>query len=1076
MGVLEVFVPCRLLRLRVRMGLASDVSILERFLLRSIATGAGSTVTDIAGTLEISPRMVIDCLGDLWRAGHVHLDFLDDREAVRLSEETAQRLREGNVDSLASAYETTDVREMAFDTLIGRVVPIRATTRRVPHNLRVPRMPADPAPTDLDPAALAGAIERDLHQDGPAGEVATTESALRVMDAYLDPDQARETTTSGFVPMVVSVVRDAELGLRVTVTDTGLSRPERDRATRRLQRLVDEDPRAAFVRVLAGEATEAVALQAPPLPVAVAAVQRQAAALAAVVTGKRQHEHDRLRMAFDDVMNRVGQAWAAQAEVTVVDGAEAHERVIRQLIDGASTQVVLCVTWLRYAGLSRYLEQLERAVDRGVQIVVLWGIGASDTLEQPVVNAIHNLQRRGAGRGTDRVLVKTRVPTQVHAKAIVSDDRRALVTSHNFLSGGEHGELGLLVSAVEGRRCEVVESLLGWTYTSFPDMDLAQAVIRGASAFGPREDWTAPETAAVMPAFHPSLDAGSPADAQVTAWVQAWTAAARELASLIAVLPATATTVTDVEHQVVLRRAFATAERHVLVTSHRLAGQVVDATFLAAVAACLERGVDVTLVYGELTPDARLARAALGRLAAPTDEGRGQFLLLHDHSNHAKVLVRDDEVVIGSFNYLSFSGHYSGRGRHRDRGELSIRVTDAALADVVLRTFGAFPRRAEAVPVDVGTAAPGPASADLSLARAVLVLLDEALGHPVGDDLAGLARAGSHELAVLEALEHIGAPATARERLCAAVLAADPEAGRLWWGRLLQLVWRRHDFLAALAVRSRVGDAVTHPRWPVVRTAAAWAAGDCSDLLLDVALEDGLDRAEREALAMVAVCELLDRGQMIVGNVLETWAPQLDGDVAELAAAALALSEATSAPLPVAGLRAAAAVSRAREDEDEAWARLLAVLQRLRNFPPGFASGDLTKRWVFGESGPLAHLETLADRRDTAGVRQWRAAQVTLDPHEWLAWSAERASAREIVGNRRTSLVAKVAAILDAAEAVELITRAGAGFTADPAVTSFLVAAGPLVRRLAGRQRESVDGYLTEAAVQWLAATLEDIA
>ena len=41
----------------------------------------------------------------------------------------------------------------------------------------------------------------------------------------------------------------------------------------------------------------------------------------------------------------------------------------------------------------------------------------------------------------------------------------------------------------------------------------------------------------------------------------------------------------------------------------------------------------------------------------------------------------DDDVVVGSFNYLSYSGYGSSGGRHLMRSELSVRLTGAALAD-----------------------------------------------------------------------------------------------------------------------------------------------------------------------------------------------------------------------------------------------------------------------------------------------------------------------------------------------------------------------------------------------------------
>lgn len=1063
--------PCRLLRIRVRMGLAGDVSIVEQFVLRAIRSGGATTVTELTNTLELSPRIITDCLGDLWRAGHVHLDFLDDRESITLTEETERQVSAGDVGAIRSTYETSDVREMAFDSLVGRIVPTRATSRRVPHNVRVPRMPDDPGPLDLGAAALAAAVERDLTRWIDGGDVVTTEGALRVLDAYLDPEQVRETVTAGYVPLVVSVVEDADLGLRVTATDQLLTRAERDRATRRLQRLIDDDPRGSFVRALAGLATAAPSVAVAPLLALVSALRKQVSTLPEVVTGTRQHEHDRMRLAFYDVVHQASRAWTAQTEVVLVDSPQDHEQVVGRLIDGAMTQVVLCATWLRYNGVSRFLPHLERAIDRGVQVVLLWGARVDDTLDQPIINAVHNLQRRG-GPAADRVLVKTRVPAQVNARLVVSDDRQALVTSHDFLGGGTNSDLGLLVSAVRDHRSEIVESLLSWTCTLFPDLDLAQAIIRDNAAFGRRSEPAVLAADIAVPAFHSSLDAGSPASAQVAIWAGAWAAAVEELARLVEDLPATASTVTDAEHQVLLRRALDTAERHVLVAAPRLSGRVVDATILTAITTCLQRGADVTIVYGDLADDSRSARTALMKLSRPREPGLGRLELMHDHNNRARVLLWDDEVALGSFDHLSHSGHRSGRSRHRNRGELSLRVTNPSLAATMLTTFGVFPPVAGmATAINRSSVASG----DLVLAQAALEVLAKPGERLVGGRLAALAARGTTATAVLDALEHVGASAGDQERLCAAVLLAGTDVPVPWWQRLLELVWMRHDFLAALAIRAVVDDDGVRPRRALVRAAAAWAAGDSSEQLMNAAIEDGLDGAERDALATVAVSDLVLRGHVAAHEVLDSWSPQLEGDVGELARAALALSRAASAPLPVSRLRAAAAAARTQEEADTAWEVLHGALQRLRNFPPGFISGDLLKTWAFGDGGPLAQLELLAHGHDVEGVGRWRAAQVTSDPHGWLAWCADRAGAREIVGNRRTSMVAKVAAILGAVNNVAEIGGSTQPTGESPEVGQFLAKAGPLITKLAIRAPDSINGHLTQATARSMAAALEGI-
>lgn len=1036
MSAIDVYIECEVVEARVLMGLPSDLSVFENYVLRAIDAGATS-VAKLVNVLEVSHRILVDALGDLWRAEHIVVDLPAEEERVSLSEKTRTLLAGDKLSELGCAYQTQEKRPLLFDTLTGRLLPMRAATRltsRELRDLRVPRAANDPRPKDLLRATLIRGIDEDLRRpDQVADEWVTAgRTRLRVIDAYLVPEPVQSRPR--FVPLLVQVAVDEVLGLRVWATDQRLPELERRLATVRLQRIVDESPNSVFVKALLRDAPKAPLYDPPPLRTAAADLKDKVTTLDQTAPGTRQSQHDRMRGELAQLKGRLAGFTARDVSADLVDSETEHVRIIRSMIDNAGIQFILAGPWVSHAGLDKYMPQLQRAADRGVQLVILWGIGPDDSLDNSVTNAIENLQRRSS---RSRVLVKTKVPARIHAKIAVSDNRAALVSSYNFLR--EHGrrEIGVHVTAHERRRCEAIENLLTWSADMMPDHDLAQAIICSPESFGEYTEW--PAAAQIIdPRYSPLLDTDQAGSAACTAWALSWASAVHEAEQLVASLPTAAQTVRDAEHQAVFRSALSNCQRRLLVASDQLSGSVVDSEWISTLDACLRRGVDVLIVYQRLHRDATDALAMLEKLAAQQDDHRGQLVVRHDEANHAKVLVWDDESLVGSFNFLSFPGHYAGRGRQKDRGELSIHIVGAAFADSLMQAFGSE-SSLSSIPTTLQGDAPSSAAVDLDLALQLLESFD-AQGHLTAADIAALATSGSARFSVAEALAKIGAPEEVQERVCAAVLAHEVGHNlQPWWVRLLGFAWNRADFVAAHAIRSVVDSPDVRPRRLLTAVAASIGSATFTDLLTEAALAGDLSRDETAALVLTSAASLLSCAESEIAEVLVALSGEIGTTTEVIHSVGVAAQEfynTVGRPLPVEALQAQTSEHQRTLDLDSQWSRLEQALDRVRSYSPGYLSGKLVQAHLFSKDGPFTELERYVAACDSAGVALWRENQASLDVGQWLNRITATAGVRPIEGGRREPFVTRLANVFAVTRQIVVLSPAESDTTpsADPAV------------------------------------------
>jgi phosphatidylserine/phosphatidylglycerophosphate/cardiolipin synthase-like enzyme len=1038
-----VYAGCRIFEVRVSVGAGTSMSPLEQHVLKAVHAGV-DTVSGLCDVLGITSRLMVDLLGDLWRSEHVSFDFLDER--VSITEQVRRLVAEDALDTLPGAEISDEQREMMLDTLSGLLTPVGGLRRAPDRNLELPEHEGEAQLSGIGQAALAEALTRILNEDGQlAGSTSSGGRPKRVVRAYLSPESlTAPSARRRYRPVGIRVALDSDGQLVARLAEDALPGRYQEAAQARLTMLIEDQPASSFVRALRAAAG------GPPqepatLASALSELAEQAAALGAAPPETRERDHNQMAVDSRRIVRRLQGLAEQEAGVTLLSGHAAHAAAIERLIRGARTQVVLACPWVSYGGLATYADALEDAVRRGVQIVLLWGIGREDVPEGAINNALSALQRQtapGAGAGM-RVLISPQASSVIHAKLVIGDDRQAVVSSLNFLDPSRPGthELGVQVNATAGRRSPAIEEMLAWARGAMPDYTVAQSVITDAASFpiasgepDPEPD-PVPDVAADPPLT--ALASADPVDGPaVAAWAAAWRRRVEELAAASRRRRASVRLIRDGEHRDLLWTALRTARRHLLITSDGLAEDVVDQAFVDHVEQCLQRGVDVALVYRRARRET--GAQAVQRLQAladrpATSSGR---LRVTNQNNHAKVLVVDDEAVVTSFNFLSFEGYYGGVGRRRQRSEVGVRIFGGGFADRLLESFGVT---VDHLPTADDSGAGLPAHPAVEQLRALPVralsaaqqLLDRLHGdgHPVtGKELAELTGSGAEALAVLAALRACGATQDLLELVVAAVLGQiDHQVGGTgrhpeidgWWAWLSRSRFEDGDFIVAAALRAAVPGTDARPRQALIDVAARRGTPELGAALSDAVLRDDLSPAEWHALFAVGVHELLQTGGTDFAGAVGIAAAAVNPLWAELGTIALRWWDEAQRPLPIDRIQRGEQQRQMAAGAADQWATLDGQLRAFERYSTPFTVGSGTRRFLLRTGGPLNLLTMAAQNRDRAAVRTWMEDPKLRNVGGWVDAATRAAGITKLIhGHLRPPFVDRIESIVTAARTV----------------------------------------------------------
>lgn len=325
----------------------------------------------------------------------------------------------------------------------------------------------------------------------------------------------------------------------------------------------------------------------------------------------------------------------------VVVGPEEHAARLETALGGARSRVLVASAFVSAAAVERIAPHVQAAAERGVDVDVLWGYAAGGP-EASGLAALDELASKLRG-GRLRF---NRSPSGSHMKVLAWDDQagwRSLIGSHNWLSA--YGSTHLIDLSVEVRSREVLATIarhVASIWAASPGEMLSPA----PSSWQAVAAEVSGQLDGVKDLPGPDLDA----DQQ----------------------PVDVSLVYGRSHEIELRNALRTSRSRVLVASHRVSKEGLE-RLVAGSGVERAEGFRGYAIVGE----------AMEGITQPEvlSAARAVSLSVQWRPIHAKVLVSDGSVVVGSYNYLAADP--AGRGS-RSR-ELSIKVHDQAFADLMLR-------------------------------------------------------------------------------------------------------------------------------------------------------------------------------------------------------------------------------------------------------------------------------------------------------------------------------------------------------------------------------------------------------
>ena len=1032
---LEIYLPCDVLTVKVQVGPQEHISSLERLFLEAVHESVNH-FHELVDLFGIGHRPTLDLVFDLWRREYLVLDLA--RGAVHLDSRVEELFANNRLGELAGGESTDEIREVMLDKISGHVLPVRGL-RKPPRNCMIaPAEHLDIGIQDITTADLLSALRKIVDAEERHGR------RKKVLSAYLSMSQLNRTREKRWLPIYVECTSDEQadsLAVRV-VDERDLPMSARVKVAEQIALIIEDLPDSLFVkRILENAVTDAPSL--PDIDDVLYRLNEKTEGLVALDPSLYTQRQDQLDAIADEFEEWLIERHHAEVTAETVIGHVEHSKVVSDLIRNARRQVLLVCPWLSYDAVSRLRSIIGNALDRGVQVFLLWGIRPDDQLDQKVRNMLVELRHR-----YPVLFFVSQRSSRTHAKLVIQDDRKALATSLNFLSPSSPDtmEVGVLVSARDDEAsCPPLEHLLYWARSAYPEFTAAQSLylIHG--------DFSRATVADTSPALCPQRPVPPMVDPQsgpmnrfllTTAsrlWQRSWTeyfATARTLGTP----PSTAARVLiDGQHRDILWRALRTAKKRLLIVSDQLGPEVVDGRFLRALEKRLNRGVHVALVYRRLSRHIDIVGAApTAQLADLQSRFSGQLQYI-EAQNHAKILVFDDIVVVSSFNFLSFEGYYEERRpaiRRKQRSEVGIMLSGRNTAERVINAFcGVFSDDlggwvSHPVKVEISQVEPPPSPpSSPRMEQEFLKALSDAEDERAQAEVLTEVRQGVDDpWQLLDRLSDARLPENHLRMMAAIVLSSEwtkqqTDSASRWLHWLAQDTWRQKRFVETAVLCSAYPEIRSSeiPSESIAMLAAAWAVETPGSVLTILSHRDNLTDNEKLVVASVALVELMLRGSMEAKTALENMDEVLPPILRKLTQAVEAYWRQTYQALPVEGIRAEMNAARHREDTTNDWITLGNALDEGATANFKFVSGTRTHEYLYHENGPLGKLRSLVLEQDAGGVAEWLARE-TVDPLDDFLDNATRMatgrSDQNFERGKRRSYLKTLKTIVDTARKV----------------------------------------------------------
>ncbi len=1044
-------VPCVSFGVRVRF--ASQTGILtpiEVIALRTIGLGLDD-VQAIADVLGLGQRPVLDLIYDFWLKGYVFVDTSETR--VRLAGEAARAFGDGALERLETAENNLEIIPLVQELVSGSVLPYIGRPHPFgPESAFVPTLRSDLALEGVTRADLLDAVQREVERQ--ARKLARP---LVAHEVWVEPDQLVTDATAAsplvrrrrFLPLLADVAQNPDSGrLEFDIVDApDVPPPVRADIARNLATLADRFPDQIFFKKLRAEISRTPEIESPAeRESAPDRLRRTVVNLAATDPGVLMQRHEQLMDLYREAVHEVRARAANAAQVRAVVGYEEHEALIRRMLVTAEHQLVLGNPWLRLEALldpppgerRSWFDLLEGALARGVQVFLMWGIQPDSKLDPRMRNALVDLAARNPGR-----FVFSQRSSTLHAKFIVRDAHQALLTSYNFLDPPDHRdslEIGLVVEgASSGVAPGVALDLLEWARQAFPDYQEGQRMLLLADELGASELGLAelPRPAQV-PDATPASDAGKVLPA-IRHWASEWVATSENLVTIARHHASGASLVVDREHREALWEALHECKRRLAILSDKLSVDVVSDRFIRVLGARLDDGVSCALVYrreGASDTDAGPAARIVG-LAGE----HGDRLFPVEARSHAKVLVSDDEVTIGSFNFLSYGGDYEGASGKRERAELSVRVRNRATVDAVLDVLVERWPEAFRHLVEQRSAIVEPASVS-ALPPTLQPLFRELQGAlDPGEPLLRWFAATGDAWRDLDALRQAGVQDALLASAAAAAVAGtsdlEVDGAQRWRRWLAEKLWQDMDFIGAALLLPDSGDGGPGLDAWLAQLGAQVEARRVPVLVPAPGDEPSMGRAQAACLlVLVAALEQGRNDLLVIGQGIESLLPP---SFCAWLAAAREFHDDTHQAVPMTLLRQSAGSARRREEFEQAREEFRRALETAENVGFRFQIGEHTWNLLKNPGRLLGTMRRALDANDPAALGRFidgmdRAQKSPEELMDEASWEVRDEHNQRIEDRKRTSCVTRLRRVTEVARAWIALSAEAASVPSDARV------------------------------------------
>lgn len=716
MRLTRFVIPCRRLRVEVQYGEAEGLSTSEQMLLRAVAAGATS-LDDLKDLLGLPPRMLLDLCIEMLHGGLLQVERPSGRlhVATVVVDAMGDPLRPPSDWAKAFASlspSTPDDVELWQDLVSGALFRRPPRRRWEGTSQRAPVDPELPEPDQIPKSDLmfvAAAKERETGEstvNDPTGGWATVR-AHRVVNVSMKRLERAGSATAGaldvghasllvtvrcFAPVFGADDELVEPPRFVIVEPREIPVSTRRRIADGLTRLAERGVgmgRNQFFRTLQydEEIVDLAAERETLDPTSVMSIL-EAAESELVHQPATPELHSRLKEVAEATRDAIDRFSRNRGCVELLSGAAAHHAAAIRALKEAGQQVILGCPWMNRLGSdAAFDDALASAAARGVQVHLLWGVSSIENFASVFGGKARRLIElaNSAGQGKGGAVFVSERPCASHAKLIICDLDWMLVGSANYLNAPPErttGELGLLVKPIppadsnsdqRPTACRHVADVVAWCRTLLRDFQLRRAIVDEPVLFGRQGPIGSVDIARDV------AEAQWGEEISERLWETAWKSRLKELKSRLVAGRSAPCAVFDGEHRRLLFEAFARAKRRLVIASPRLGVGLLGSASLVALRAAAEReGLEIVVLHSGEAPGTPRERQRLADERPQIRELVSKGLSVRTWDSHAKLLVFDDEVVVSSFNFLSFEGYYGDRNRARH--ELGVRVWSPALA------------------------------------------------------------------------------------------------------------------------------------------------------------------------------------------------------------------------------------------------------------------------------------------------------------------------------------------------------------------------------------------------------------